>query len=190
VAELSRAGGAAAVTTDGRHRLWLTRDWNTASYPRRVFWVGMNPSTADAAENDPTIRRMIAFSKREGADGMMVLNLSTFRATDPAHMLAAQDKRTQAEDFAVIGDQLVRNRGWVYSVVACWGALKWERSEAARRWLPEACRAYGMRLLCLGTTQNGSPRHPLYVRGDQPFFGFGLQERHTQPNASDGREAP
>ena len=159
----------AYLTADQRHRLWLTRDW--AHGPVRILWIGMNPSTADASEDDPTIRRMVGFSLREGAGGMMVLNLSTFRATDPAAMLAATDKRCWETDWLEIRDQVCDQRP--QAVVACWGALRWDRPALAVPALTDLCARVRVPLVCLGRTKDGAPRHPLYVRADKPFEPFG-----------------
>ena len=53
--------------------------------------VMLNPSTADAESDDPTIRRCIALAAREGFGGVEILNLFAFRATAPADLKAAAD---------------------------------------------------------------------------------------------------
>jgi hypothetical protein len=56
-----------------------------------MAWVMLNPSTADAEVDDPTIRRCMSFAKREGYDGIEVLNLYGLRATKPKHLLDHPD---------------------------------------------------------------------------------------------------
>jgi hypothetical protein len=52
-------------------------------------------------------------------------------------------------------------------VVCAWGSnAKPDRSARVASILKDA----GARLWCLGTTKDGSPRHPLYVRADQPLI--------------------
>ncbi len=45
-------------------------------------WVMLNPSTADYKEDDPTIRRIIGFSKRAVYSALQVENLTLVRSTD------------------------------------------------------------------------------------------------------------
>jgi hypothetical protein len=40
-----------------------------------ITFVLLNPSTADAVQLDPTLRRCVGFAKREGYGGMVILNL-------------------------------------------------------------------------------------------------------------------
>ena len=77
---------AAVISHCKRYRYRLARHWGAGS---ALPFVMLNPSTADADNDDPTIRRCIAFAKREGAGGIVVANLFAFRATSPADMLAA-----------------------------------------------------------------------------------------------------
>jgi hypothetical protein len=112
----------------------------------------LNPSTADADKDDPTIRRCITFSERWGYSKLIVVNLYAMRATNPQHLL---------KDHDPIGRE---NRGYIqeaiqYSstVMAAWGAFKMGVPQELVRLLQDC------NLWCLGTTKNGSPKHPLYV---------------------------
>lgn len=73
----------------GAYRYRLSRDWNGTG--TRLAVVMLNPSTADAARDDPTIRRCIAFAVREGHCGVEILNLFAFSATEPALLKSAAD---------------------------------------------------------------------------------------------------
>ncbi len=72
-----------------RYALWRTWD---ESKPFAMF-VGLNPSTADELEDDPTIRRCINFSKLWGYGGLCMVNLFAYRATDPTALFLVQGKR-------------------------------------------------------------------------------------------------
>lgn len=138
----------------GLYRYSLSRVWGPGP---RVAWIMLNPSTADASRDDPTIRRCLSFTREWGYDGIEVVNLFAWRATDPRELVKAQ-----ADGLDVVGpenDTMIRfccARSKV--CVAAWGAHQLAAPRAARIWVP-----ISKRLQCLGFTQNGSPRHPLYT---------------------------
>jgi hypothetical protein len=90
--KLSAAGVAtsdALISDCGIYRYMLTRKWEPSCYSLPI--IMLNPSTADAREDDPTIRRCMSFARREGYGGIWVQNLFAYRATSPAAMKAATD---------------------------------------------------------------------------------------------------
>jgi hypothetical protein len=135
------------------YRYVLTRQWD-ADKPYVAF-IGLNPSTADEYEDDPTIRRCIGFAKSWGMGGVVMLNLFGFRATEPRVMMAAAYPVGEDNDRHIF-EQSSRAE----FVIACWGGLEICRNRAAEveKIVPN--------MLCLKQNQNGSPRHPLYVRKD------------------------
>lgn len=166
---------------DRKYRYTLYREWEPLK--PLVAFIGLNPSTADEVQNDPTVTRCINFAKAWGAGRFCMLNLFGFRSTDPRGLYAVEDP---------IGDE---NLKWVdivaadhASLVVCaWGTH-------GRKRLPEYCRELeamlhntqlqrGVPICCLGKNADGSPRHPLYLRADswpvdlwtgEPWAGFGL----------------
>jgi hypothetical protein len=147
--------GFMSATADirGDYRYTLTRVWDPA-LPMITF-VLLNPSTADAVQLDPTLRRCVGFAKREGCGGMVILNLYAFRTKDPKVMMAATDPVGPNNDRV-----LAHVTG---TVVAGWGTnADPDRVARVRALLP--------RLHALGVTKDGHPRHPLYVRTDAPLI--------------------
>jgi hypothetical protein len=123
------------------------------------LFVMLNPSTADAVTDDPTIRRCITFAEREGYHRLTVVNLDPRRATDPTEL---------AKFRPPTGLDLERNADFVRSaarsagvVVVAWGAHPAARAELVER-VVSVLRSKP--LYCLGTTKDGHPRHPLFVR--------------------------
>jgi hypothetical protein len=83
-----------AVLSDcGTYRYSLTRLLPNlfAKQGKHVVFVMLNPSTADASHDDPTIRRCKGFAGREWATLMSVVNLFGYRATRPGELYLADD---------------------------------------------------------------------------------------------------
>lgn len=150
----------ATLSDDGRYRYLLTRQWGQE--PPLTF-VMLNPSTADAEQDDPTIRRCIGFAQRDGFGGIVVVNLFAYRATDPRELLAADDPIGPDNDATLVA--LVGASG---QTVAAWGAPGGEYGRERAKFVHSI--ATRRPLASLGTTLHGHPRHPLYVRGDQPIL--------------------
>ncbi len=147
----------AVISPCGLYRYRLSRTWDIHVLP--LPWIMLNPSTADAEIDDPTIRRCIAFSKREDAGGIEVLNLFALRATNPAVL------RHSSDPIGPDNDAWIREVLFPHSrVVAAWGEhgkLLGRGFEILRN-----LRESGITIMCLGD----KPRHPLYIRGDQPLL--------------------
>ena len=62
----------------GPYRYLLWREWN-AKLPR-LLWILLNPSTADERVDDPTLRRVLGFSRSYGFGGLEVVNLFALRS--------------------------------------------------------------------------------------------------------------
>lgn len=143
---------------EGEYRYSLGRTWDP-TLPR-VCWILLNPSVADADQDDPTLRRCIAFSRREGFGSLVLVNLFARRCTRPVHLNDPGDPVGPENTTAItqaVSDSL--------RVIVGWGAHRLAR----RRGYALSVRAahYGHEdLWCLGLTSSGAPRHPLYVRGD------------------------
>ena len=152
---------SARISECGLYRYSLTRAWGMDG--EALAFVMLNPSTADADLDDPTIRRCMSFARREGYARLMVLNLYAFQATNPKALLACEDPvgPLNNEYLAMVLSERVR-RG--LPTVAAWGVnAQLDRVRAVLNLQPDADWR------CLGTTKAGHPRHPLYVKGDQPL---------------------
>lgn len=153
-----RWGAATAVFAPGReHRYLLTRIWD----PTRptVIFVMLNPSTADAFDLDPTVRRCAGFSQSWGAGSLIVANIFALRSTNPKGLY------THSDPVGPLNDEVLATLPNCSStLVAAWGTRGAFRSrgEVARQLL---ARPNGPELKCLGTTKKGFPRHPLFVPG-------------------------
>ncbi|MFT3830316.1 MAG: DUF1643 domain-containing protein [Opitutaceae bacterium] len=131
--------------------------WNPLFGDKLILWIGLNPSTADEAQLDPTLTRIADFSKR---DGFWMANLFALRTPYPEEMMKADDPVGPENDA-----WLLRAAERCERIVAAWGVTGTfqARAESVVRLLA------GRELSCLGTTQGGHPRHPLYVPAKQGF---------------------
>jgi len=153
----------ALISPCGQYRYLLVRQWNR-SKPYLPF-VMLNPSTADAQQDDPTIRRCMSFARREGCGGIVVVNLYALRSTDPKRLRDAGDPVGPLNGRVIYDAAVVAAEAGV-PVICAWGVN--DITQAAGGALAQA-REAGANIMCLGKTSAGHPRHPLYVKGDQPL---------------------
>lgn len=121
------------------------------------LFVMLNPSTADETQDDPTIRRCMAFAKAWGYGMLAVGNLFAYRATDPKELKGGFDPVGPGNIVAMI--HLMRRSD---CIVAAWGSHGRDRETPIRNML----RFGGREVNHLGLTKQGEPRHPLYVKAD------------------------
>lgn len=144
---------------DGPYRYWLLREWDP-SLPHMCSFM-LNPSTADAEVDDPTIRRNIHFAKEWGYGGLEVVNPYAFRTVSPTILHQAQ--------FAGINVIGPKNGEYIDATfrrcelrMVAWGAAPWAQDDAKRilSMFPH------LDFFCFGLTKDGAPRHPLYLKND------------------------
>ena len=153
----------AEIDASGTYRYRLTRTW--APDYDGVCWIMLNPSTADAVSDDPTLRRVIDFSRRWGFGSVTVVNLFALRATSPAALRHADDPVGRDNDGHIRA--AVRECAVTVAAWGCHGVLQ-ARDCAVATLLTDLGRS----AVCLGPTRAGHPRHPLYVQASAPFVPF------------------
>lgn len=142
-----------------RYRYILFRRWGDKVHPTCMF-IGLNPSTADEVNDDPTVRRCIRFAQSWGCNSMYMMNAYAFRATDPAVM------KRQGYPVGIENDFHLSRVADICSIhVACWGVhIETHRQFDLKRLLPT--------LKCFGLTSGGCPKHPLYLAKDTELVDF------------------
>ena len=163
---------SANISDCGQYRYWLRR----GSEANALLFIMLNPSTADAVKDDPTIRRCSGFAEKNGYSGIVVANLYAYRATKSRQLWAADDPVGPENDYIL--EQLVQKQA---DIVCAWGG-KAKPERVAR--FAEIVNHHDFQLLCLGTTKSGAPRHPLYVKGDQPLESFRATLSHKASNSN------
>lgn len=150
----------------GRYRYRLTRRWDQ-SKPLAAF-VMLNPSTADATIDDPTIRCCIRLAKREGFGGIYVVNLFAFRTPDRTRLASVPDPVGPENDRHI--------HATVRSANACilaWGGYLTHPDRANR--VLALLKNTTTPLKCIeliGPAGNRQPRHPLYLRRTATLVDF------------------
>lgn len=150
---------SAVISLCGLYRYELRRVLAGDGDGQCVF-VMLNPSTADAETDDPTVRRCINFAHLWGCSELVVVNLFAFRASSPKDMMAASDPVGPENDrYIALANESAR------MVVCAWGARGgWRGRDNEVLRVINAGPA--SQLMSLGFTKDGQPRHPLYVRGN------------------------
>lgn len=158
----SEPRSSAIISECGRYRYRLTREVDPLE-PRRVLWMMLNPSTADATNDDPTIRRLKGFSTRWGCGAFTVVNLYALRSPSPQDLWKVSDPVGPDNDAWIAGECAK-----VDTVVAAWGAHG--KSDRVSRVLSliRRCRD----VMCLGMTQAGAPKHPLYLPNETELVEY------------------
>jgi hypothetical protein len=148
----------AAFSPCRRYRYALCRQWDNTK--ATVLFIGLNPSTADEENDDPTLVRCINFAKSWGYGGVCMANLFAYRATKPKDLLAR--KRVIGKDN---NDWLLDLAKDADKVIAAWGndGRYLSRSTQVKKLIEP--------LHCLKLNKSGEPAHPLYLKADlTPFL--------------------
>ena len=114
--------------------------------------IGMNPSTADEKEDNPTINKCISYAKSWGYGKVLMANLFTFRSTDPSILNYVSNPIGSDNDF-----YLQKSASEADLVIACWGnpGRLLNRDKEVISLISD--------LYCLKQNKNGTPHHPLYL---------------------------
>ena len=157
----------AIISKDGQYRYWLEREFKGLfTGPLPLVFCMLNPSTADGKTDDATIRRCISFAQRENASGVVVVNLFALRSTSPATLMGHVDpvgpRNTEFLEKAVEA-----SKDAFYDkpqIVCAWGDCGHRKRQ---EFAVNLFRKKEVKLMCLGTSNLGFPRHPLYVKKTQ-----------------------
>jgi hypothetical protein len=132
------------------YRYVLYREWDPTL--ETIAFIGLNPSTADETQDDPTIRRCIGFAKKWGYGSILVGNIFALRSTDPKKLYKSDNPVGYRNDYWL---------GEIYkyakTTVACWGT-----HGALNRRHNDVKQKLGV-MHVFGFTKEGFPKHPLYL---------------------------
>lgn len=157
----------------GKYRYTLERHWGTAldlvmtDGELHVLYLLLNPSTATAVEDDPTMTRCIAFAQELKCTGMVVCNIFAYRATDPRKM------KRQADPIGEENDAWILHEAERADLIVCgWGNHGLHRNRGNH--VAHTLTARGLKLWCFGITKQRQPKHPLYLASASKLSRLGV----------------
>lgn len=153
----------AVISDCGKYRYLLRRTWDHAK-PRALL-IMLNPSTADAKQDDATIRSCVRLLTGLGYGSMEVVNVFAYRATDPDE-LEKQPNSIGPRNAQTMTSAIQR----CDVVVLAWGAHEMARPHTDR--LVSLVRSYRPAAYCFGRTKAGMPKHPLYIKSGTPLENY------------------
>ena len=178
----------------GRYRYWLERVWDLRK--PILPWVLLNGSTAGKATNDPTVVRLIGYSRRWNYGGLWLVNAYGAMATRPQDLFAMDDnlgsrnrfylQQTIRDAYSGTQEPIGEYHGTLriepasepidrtLPVIVGWGnhGARLGHDRRVMDWIRNAGPPVGIQ--CLGVTKTGCPVHPLYRRADArriPYAG-------------------
>lgn len=145
----------AIVSVCDRYRYQLTRQWDIDK--PTILFIMLNPSTADAFLDDPTIRRCVGFAKEWGYGSLSVVNLFAWKDRHPDGLLTSGDPVGRDNI-----DYLFRSVREAELIVCAWGNSPILKKLNINKQF-NAITSINKPLHCLGLSVDGTPKHPLYL---------------------------
>lgn len=162
---------SAIISPCGSYRYTLHRSIpQPLRWVKRILFVMLNPSTADAHIDDATIRKCKGFASRHGYTHLTVVNLFAVRSRHPIALLGATDP-VGPENDRHIQEQVEIHRNGL--IIAAWGSHK---PKALEQLILDRAAAVmpmlGPHTYCIGLAKSGAPRHPLMQSYEREFIPF------------------
>lgn len=142
----------AVFSEDRKYRYQLSIEWDY-TLPKAMC-IGLNPSTANEVDNDPTISRLVGILKHNGYGGFIMTNLFGLVSPYP------EDLRTCPDPVKENDRWMADARSQCRDVIFCWGNFK------QAKYRESLIKVRYTDALCFGINKNGSPKHPLYLKQD------------------------
>lgn len=165
--------GSAVISECGKYRYQLTR--RISAKPKICLFIMLNPSTADASEDDPTIRRCMNFARDWDCGELIVVNLFAYRATDPKELRAPDTVDPVGPENLDWVTRAINRVTELYQgepagpVVCAWGAngTYMDQDQTMLGWIEGLDSDFRPVIpMCLKLTKAGHPGHPLYLKKD------------------------
>ena len=145
----------AEFSIDKKERYSLNREWDNSK--NKILYIMLNPSLADDKNDDPTIRRLINFTKKFNYGGFLVGNIFTKITPNPKEIDTS--KGMSDTNF----EKLLNLINKVDQIVYAWGSSIEE---------PQLLKKLVLNPKCFGKNLNGTPKHPLYLPSQTKLINF------------------
>ena len=145
----------AEFSIDKKERYSLKREWDKSK--NKILYIMLNPSFADDKDDDPTIRRLINFTKKFNSGGFLVGNIFTTITPNPKEL--DKSKGMSDKNF----EELIKLINKVDQIVYAWGNSVEE---------PQLLKKLVLSPKCFGKNINGTPKHPLYLPKDSKLIAY------------------
>ncbi len=145
----------AKFSIDKKERYSLKREWDKSK--NKILYIMLNPSFADDKDDDPTIRRLINFTKKFNSGGFLVGNIFTTITPNPKEL--DKSKGMSDKNF----EELIKLINKVDQIVYAWGSSIEE---------PQLLKKLVLNPKCFGKNLNGTPKHPLYLPSQTKLINF------------------
>ena len=145
----------AEFSIDKKERYSLKREWDKSK--NKILYIMLNPSLADDKNDDPTIRRLVSFTKKYNYGGFLVGNIFTTITPNPKEI--DKSKGMSDKNF----EKLLKLINKVDQIVYAWGDNIEE---------PQLLKELVLNPKCFGKNLNGSPKHPLYLPSETKLINF------------------
>ena len=145
----------AEFSIDKKERYSLKREWDKSK--NKILYIMLNPSFADDKDDDPTIRRLINFTKKFNSGGFLVGNIFTTITPNPKEL--DKSKGMSDKNF----EELIKLINKVDQIVYALGSSIEE---------PQLLKKLVLNPKCFGKNLNGTPKHPLYLPSQTKLINF------------------
>lgn len=166
-------------TVDGTTWFRISEDDNSIRYilgtkgQRTLCCLGINPSTADIAKPDSTVRFVTRIAQHNGYDSFIMLNVCPTRCTIFENLSHQQDPIYAERNLAAIAMVLSDLPQPIDLWVAYGNNIdKREYTKSCLEQLKTVFNQFGCRYYHASLTKAGHPHHPLYLKNTtklQPF---------------------
>ena len=146
---------SARFSNDKKHRYKLSRHWDLNK--PQILYIMLNPSIGNESIDDPTIKRLLSFTRKFNYGGFFVGNLFTYITPNP---------KTLDTSIGITNKNLNVLTNLVSKadeVVYAWGNSIEE---------PNELKKLISNPMCFGKNLNGTPKHPLYLPSNSKIIKF------------------
>ena len=146
---------SAKFSNDKKHRYKLSRHWDLNK--PQILYIMLNPSIGNESIDDPTIRRLLSFTKKFDYGGFFVGNLFTYITPNPKTLDTSIGLTNK--NLNVLTNLVSKADEVVYA----WGDSIEE---------PNELKKLISNPMCFGKNLNGTPKHPLYLPSNSKIIKF------------------